>query len=168
MEKDYRIGYAIVSLIFITNAVGFISAAPIAQALQARLGRAKTLVLAQSVIAAGYVIIVCKPPFPVVVVFFFLGLGTQQCFLRKPLRQHHSTRISARFLRNWWHNRSPHSHRSRIPWQYLEYILFYFTRRHSVQSGSCILLLSQLRKRYTCRQCITSYSLGPKSLVIAV
>lgn len=76
MEKDYHIGYAIVSLIFVTNAVGFISATPIAQLLQTRLGRAKTLVLAQSFIAIGYVMILCKPPFPVVVVaFFFLGLG---------------------------------------------------------------------------------------------
>lgn len=76
MEKDYGIGYAIVSLIFVTNAIGFISAAPIAQALQARLGRAKTLVLAQVVITLGYIMLVCKPPFPVVVVaFFFLGIG---------------------------------------------------------------------------------------------
>ncbi len=76
MEKEYRIGYAIVSLIFVTNAVGFISAAPIAQALQARLGRAKTLALSLSVMTVGYVMIVSRPPFPVVVVaFFFLGLG---------------------------------------------------------------------------------------------
>lgn len=76
MEEDYHIGYAIVSLIFVTNAVGFISAAPIAQALQARLGRAKTYLLAQTIIAAGYIMLVCKPPFPVVVIaFFFLGLG---------------------------------------------------------------------------------------------
>jgi len=76
MEADYHIGYAIVSLIFVGNAIGFISAAPIQQALQARLGRAKTLVLAQSIIAAAYIMLVCKPPFPVVVfAFFLLGLG---------------------------------------------------------------------------------------------
>ena len=76
MEKDYSIGYAIVSLIFVSNAVGFISAAPIAQALQGRLGRAKTLVLSHLIILAAYIMLVCKPPFPVVVVaFFFLGLG---------------------------------------------------------------------------------------------
>ena len=76
MEKEYRIGYAIVSLIFVTNAVGFISAAPIAQVLQSRLGRAKTLVLAQSLMVAGFIMLVCRPPFPVVVAaFFFLGLG---------------------------------------------------------------------------------------------
>ena len=76
MEKDYGIGYAIVSLIFVTNAIGFISAAPISQLLQARLGRAKTLVLAEFSIAIAYVMLVCRPPFPVVVVsFLLLGLG---------------------------------------------------------------------------------------------
>ncbi|MCJ1455150.1 hypothetical protein MMC28_005504 [Mycoblastus sanguinarius] len=76
MEKDYSIGYAIVSLIFVTNAVGFISACPLTQILQARLGRARMLVFAESIIVAAYVMLVCRPPFPVVVVaFFFLGLG---------------------------------------------------------------------------------------------
>lgn len=76
MEKDYKIGYAIVSLIFVTNAIGFIAAAPVSQLLQARLGRAKTLVLAESVMVAAYIMLVCKPPFPVVVIsFLFLGLG---------------------------------------------------------------------------------------------
>lgn len=76
VEKDYRIDYAIVSLIFVTNAVGFISAVPLTQALQARVGRAKQLALAQSTIALAYIMLVCRPPFPVVVVaFFFLGLG---------------------------------------------------------------------------------------------
>ena len=76
MENDYNIGYAIVSLIFVTNAVGFIAAAPISQLLQARLGRAKTLVLAESVMIAAYIMLVCRPPFPVVVVSFLLiGLG---------------------------------------------------------------------------------------------
>ena len=76
MEKDYKIGYAIMSLIFVTNAVGFISACPITQLLQNRLGRAKTLVLTQCIISAAYVMLVCRPPFAIVVVgFFFLGLG---------------------------------------------------------------------------------------------
>lgn len=76
MEKDYNIGYAIVSLIFVTNAVGFIAAAPLSQILQSRLGRANTLVLAESVMIAAYIMLVCKPPFAVVVVsFLFLGLG---------------------------------------------------------------------------------------------
>ncbi|MCJ1229219.1 hypothetical protein MMC12_005884 [Toensbergia leucococca] len=76
MEKDYKVGYAVVSLIFVANALGFISAAPFANALQARLGRAKTLILAQTSMLVGYTMIVCTPPFPVVVLaFFFTGLG---------------------------------------------------------------------------------------------
>ena len=76
LERDYKIGYAVVSLIFVTNAVGFIAAAPVSHLLQGRLGRAKTLVLAEVVMMAAYIMLICRPPFPVVVVsFFFLGLG---------------------------------------------------------------------------------------------
>lgn len=76
MEKDYNIGYAIVSLIFVTNAVGFILAAPLTQMLELKLGRSKTYSLATSLTTAGYIILVCKPPFPAVVAsFFLLGLG---------------------------------------------------------------------------------------------
>ena len=72
MEEDYRIGYAIVSLIFVTNAVGFLSAAPLAAIIQSRLGRARTLVLAQTIMTAAYIMLASKPPFPVVVLAFFL------------------------------------------------------------------------------------------------
>ncbi|TVY84286.1 Bypass of stop codon protein [Lachnellula suecica] len=76
VEKEYNIGYAVVSLIFVTNALGFISAAFFVDAIRARFGRAKTLMFAQSLVALGYVAIVCTPPFPVIVVsFFFLGVG---------------------------------------------------------------------------------------------
>ena len=76
MEKDYGIGYAIVSLIFVTNAIGFISAAPLVQIIQARLGRAKSLVLSQAILMAAYVMLVCRPPFPVVVLsFLFIGFA---------------------------------------------------------------------------------------------
>ena len=76
LEKDYQIGYAVVSLIFVTNAIGFISATPLVQAVQGRFGRAKTLACAQIIITAGYVMLITRPPFPVVVVaFFFLGFG---------------------------------------------------------------------------------------------
>lgn len=68
MERYYQVGYAMVSLIFVTTALGFISAAFMTHALQAGLGRAKTLMLAEAVIIAAYVMIVCTPPFPVVVI----------------------------------------------------------------------------------------------------
>lgn len=76
MEKHYDIGYAVVSLIFVTNALGFISAAPFAHALEHRLGRWKSYAFAMALLAVSYAIIICQPPFPVVVaMFFFLGFG---------------------------------------------------------------------------------------------
>ena len=74
--RHYGIGYAIVSLIFVTNAVGFVSAAFIVEALRARFGRSRTLMLANALLVFGYIPIVCTSPFPVVVCsFFLLGLG---------------------------------------------------------------------------------------------
>ena len=76
LEKDYKIGYAIVSLIFITNALGFISAAPSVQAIQSRWGRARAYMIAAGLMALGYIVLVCNPPFPAVVIsFLLLGFG---------------------------------------------------------------------------------------------
>ncbi|EXJ75258.1 uncharacterized protein A1O5_01954 [Cladophialophora psammophila CBS 110553] len=76
LEKDYHIGYAIVSLIFITNALGFISMAPVIQLIESRLGRTRSYIIATSMMSIGYITIVCSPPFPVVVLsFYFLGCG---------------------------------------------------------------------------------------------
>jgi len=60
----------------VTTAVGFITAAFCVEALRMRLGRAKTLILGNIIIFSGYVAIVCTPPWPVVVLsFFLLGFG---------------------------------------------------------------------------------------------
>lgn len=76
MEKHYSIGYAIVSLIFVTNAVGFLSAAPLTHLLETRLGRSGAYMVAEALMAAGYIIIICTPPYACVVVSFFLiGFG---------------------------------------------------------------------------------------------
>ncbi|KAH0013742.1 MFS general substrate transporter, partial [Aureobasidium melanogenum] len=76
MEKHYHIGYAVVSLIFITNAIGFITAAFFTDLTLEKLGRAKACVLSEAMLIAGYVIMVFTPPFPVVVIaFLLLGLG---------------------------------------------------------------------------------------------
>ena len=76
MESDYNIGYAIVSLIFVANAIGYIGAAPFTNTLQARFGRAKVLVFAAALVIIGYIMVVARPPFPVVVVgFLFTGFG---------------------------------------------------------------------------------------------
>ncbi|KAI8945439.1 MFS general substrate transporter [Xylaria longipes] len=77
MEKQYNIGYAIVSLIFIGNALGFIAAAPFVDAIRLRLGRAKTGCLANILMALGFVPLVTAAPFPAIVVgYFFIGWGT--------------------------------------------------------------------------------------------
>jgi fucose permease len=76
MEEHYSIGYAVVSLIFVANAAGFLLAAPTSNAIASALGRAKCLMLAEISMLAGYVMIVCTPPFPAVVVaYLFLGFG---------------------------------------------------------------------------------------------
>ncbi|KAK5740400.1 hypothetical protein LTR17_004663 [Elasticomyces elasticus] len=76
MESYYHIGYAVVSLIWITNAVGFILAAFCTEILAQWIGRAKTLMASEVIMIAGYIIIVCTPPFGAVVFAYFLvGFG---------------------------------------------------------------------------------------------
>lgn len=76
IEKHYDIGYAIVSLIFVTNALGFICAAPFTHVLESKLGRSKSYAFAMFCLSTGYVILVCEPPFPAIVAsFFLLGFG---------------------------------------------------------------------------------------------
>ncbi|ROW13981.1 hypothetical protein VPNG_04094 [Cytospora leucostoma] len=76
MEKYYEIGYAIVSLIFVGQAVGFITGAGLIDPMRLRLGRARSFAIAQVLMAGGYVAIACTAPFPAVVCAFFLvGLG---------------------------------------------------------------------------------------------
>jgi MFS family permease len=67
MEKHYNIGYAIVALIFVGNAVGFILAAFFTDLILERLGRANTLMLAELVMIAGYIMLVITPPFGVII-----------------------------------------------------------------------------------------------------
>lgn len=68
MEKHYNIGYAIVSLIFVTNAIGFIITAFATDTVLSKLGRSRTLMTGEVIMLVGYVMIACTPPFPVVVV----------------------------------------------------------------------------------------------------
>ena len=76
MEKEFEIGYAVVSLIFVAQAVGYISAVPFTHTLQARFGRAKCLVFAEMLPVAAYIMLVTPSPYPVVVIsFFFSGVG---------------------------------------------------------------------------------------------
>lgn len=76
MESWYHISYSIMSLVFVGNAAGFITAAFFTNTLLGKLGRAKTLILAELIQLSAYVILVCTPPYPLVVVsFFLLGYG---------------------------------------------------------------------------------------------
>ena len=76
IEDYYHITYGTVSLLFVANAIGFVSAAPFTHFLQSKLGRAGILTLAEILVTLGYVMIVIRPPFPVVVIsFYFSGLG---------------------------------------------------------------------------------------------
>ncbi|KAK8166472.1 major facilitator superfamily domain-containing protein [Phyllosticta citrichinensis] len=66
----------LVSLIFITNAAGFIASAFFADVLLSKFGRVSTLALGEAIMLLGYIILVCTPPWPAVVTAFFpLGFG---------------------------------------------------------------------------------------------
>ncbi|KAF2871733.1 major facilitator superfamily domain-containing protein [Massariosphaeria phaeospora] len=76
MEAHYQIQYAIMSMVFVGNAAGFIVAAFFTNTTLNRLGRAKTLVLAELLMLVAYIILVTTPPYPAVIVsFFLLGYG---------------------------------------------------------------------------------------------
>ncbi|CRK24205.1 hypothetical protein BN1708_013875 [Verticillium longisporum] len=76
MEKHYNIGYAVVSLIFVGNALGFIFAAVFLDALRARMSRAHLLVFGQAILLAAYIPLIVGGPFPAIIVgFFFLGFA---------------------------------------------------------------------------------------------
>jgi fucose permease len=76
METHYHISYSIMSLVFVGNALGFISAAFITDMLLGSFGRGKTLILGDTIQLCAYIVLVCTPPYPLVVVsFFLLGFG---------------------------------------------------------------------------------------------
>ncbi|KAI5868697.1 MFS general substrate transporter [Durotheca rogersii] len=76
MEIHYNIGYAVVSLLFIGNALGYIMAAPFVDQMRQRLGRARAMALSQALIAAAFAPFVSAAPFPAVAVgYFFIGFG---------------------------------------------------------------------------------------------
>ena len=76
IEADYNITYSVVSLIFITYAIGFLSVAPVVHALDSKLGRSWFHVLTVASMSIGYIMLIPAPPYPVVVVaFWFLGFG---------------------------------------------------------------------------------------------
>jgi fucose permease len=80
IEEHYKVNYAIVSLIFVAQAVGFLSAAFITDVLKNRFGVGRTFALAEGSLVLAFALIVSTPPYPVVVLaFFFIGLGMSGC-----------------------------------------------------------------------------------------
>ncbi|KUJ22115.1 putative MFS efflux transporter [Mollisia scopiformis] len=75
-ERHYSINYGTLSIIFLCNAAGFLASAFVASTLTKSLGRAKTLMIAETLLVVGYIIVVVTPPFAAVcVAFFILGAG---------------------------------------------------------------------------------------------
>ncbi|KAM3072367.1 hypothetical protein ACMFMG_009176 [Clarireedia jacksonii] len=76
MIIGYGVQERLVSLIFVTQAIGYISAAFFVDAIRARFGRAKSIMFAEALMSIGHIMIVTTPPFPVVVLaFLFVGFG---------------------------------------------------------------------------------------------
>ncbi|KAI1665638.1 MFS general substrate transporter [Pyrenophora tritici-repentis] len=76
IESHYHISYTIMSLVFVGNAFGFIAAAFFTDMILKKIGRGKAMVLGDMIQLSAYIILVCTPPYPLVVVsFFLLGYG---------------------------------------------------------------------------------------------
>lgn len=73
IEAYYGIDYAVVSLIWISNAMGYILVAALAHQIQPFLGKQKSLMVGCSLSVCMYAIVSSGTKFPVIVVGFFLG-----------------------------------------------------------------------------------------------
>ncbi|RPD61356.1 MFS general substrate transporter [Lentinus tigrinus ALCF2SS1-6] len=80
IQKVYHVGFAVVSLIFIFNCVGFLTAAATNVWLTDRLGFGKVMVIGSLAQVVGYALEAPAPPFPVFVLGYAIngfGLGLQ-------------------------------------------------------------------------------------------
>ncbi|KAA1472111.1 MFS general substrate transporter [Dentipellis sp. KUC8613] len=76
VQAVYNVGFAIVSLIFLMNSVGYVVGSLLNIVLTDKLGFGKTIVLGVSSLLIGYSIQASAPPFPVFVIGFFInGFG---------------------------------------------------------------------------------------------
>ena len=74
--RYYNIGYGVVSLIFVGQALGFVFVAVVLDAMRAKLGRAKTLGLGQGLVTLAYIPLIVGAPFGIIVCsFFFVGFS---------------------------------------------------------------------------------------------
>jgi MFS family permease len=76
IEAFYSVDYAVVSLVFMAKAVGFIVASIMSNKLHIYLGRCKSLVIGSCAQGLSYVMLALAPPYPVVIIAFcFAGAG---------------------------------------------------------------------------------------------
>ncbi|KZT23727.1 MFS general substrate transporter [Neolentinus lepideus HHB14362 ss-1] len=76
IQRVYHVGFAVVSLIFISNCIGFIAGATANVALTHRLGFGKVIVLGAALQAIAYTVQAPAPPFPVFAIAFAInGFG---------------------------------------------------------------------------------------------
>ncbi|TFK92343.1 MFS general substrate transporter [Polyporus arcularius HHB13444] len=76
MQSVYHVGFALVSMIFIANCIGFIAGAVLNVWLTDRLGFGTVMVVGSVAQVAGYVLEIPAPPFPVFVLGYALnGFG---------------------------------------------------------------------------------------------
>ncbi|CUA73969.1 hypothetical protein RSOLAG22IIIB_01490 [Rhizoctonia solani] len=76
IQNYYRVGFVVVSMLFVSSCAGFISAAMINIHLTDKLGFGKVILLGGMFQVAGYSILSPAPPFPVLCTGYFLnGFG---------------------------------------------------------------------------------------------
>ncbi|KAF8306101.1 MFS general substrate transporter [Clavulina sp. PMI_390] len=76
MQEFYNIGYVVVSMIFVSNCIGSLSAALVNMWLTTRLGFGKTICFGVACQAIAYVIQAIRPPFPLMVISYAInGFG---------------------------------------------------------------------------------------------
>ncbi|KAI0918522.1 hypothetical protein AcW1_009604 [Taiwanofungus camphoratus] len=76
IQRHYKIGFAVVSLLFVFNCIGFLTGAMINVYLNVRFGLGKVIVLGALCQLIGYVILSPGGPFPLMcLAFLFTGFG---------------------------------------------------------------------------------------------
>ncbi|OBZ67359.1 Bypass of stop codon protein 6 [Grifola frondosa] len=76
IQSVYHVGFAVVSLIFVSNCIGFITAAAANVALTDRFGFGTVMVMGASAQVIGYALEAPAPPFPVFVIAYAVnGFG---------------------------------------------------------------------------------------------
>src|SRR5271170_4941289 len=73
LEEYYGLNYAVVSLIFLSNALGFIVSSFLSNRLHVGVGRCKSLIIGTALQASCYVILSTHPPYGAVIVAFFFA-----------------------------------------------------------------------------------------------